>query len=209
MAIEAPSFEQLRWPDDLVDRPAPPLAAASAEDGGVAVPPEVVVRTSSRRRKTATAYWEGRHIVVQLPAHVRRADRAELIDWLVQRLVAKRPHLAATDDVLAARAAALGDRYLDGLRPSSIRWVSNQARRWASCSSQSGEIRLSDRLRSVPAWVLDATIVHELAHLVHANHSPAFHELADRFPRQREASIFLEGYSLGLETAPGAPPPAR
>ena len=54
----------------------------------------------------------------------------------------------------------------------------------------------------VPAWVLDATIVHELAHLVHPDHSSAFHAVADRYPRQREATVFLEGYSLGLEAAP-------
>ena len=43
--------------------------------------------------------------------------------------------------------------------------------------------------------------IHELAHLVHPDHSPAFHELANRFERQGEASTFLEGYQLGLEAA--------
>jgi predicted metal-dependent hydrolase len=106
----------------------------------------------------------------------------------------------ATDDALAARAAALADRYLDGVRPTSIRWVTNQGKRWGSCSTQTREIRLSHRLRTVPEWVLDATIVHELAHLVHADHSTDFHALADRHPRQRDALVFLEGYSLGLQT---------
>lgn len=164
--------------------------------------PEVVVRTSSRRRKTAAAYWEGSRIVVVLPAHVRRADRPELIEWLVGRVLAKRPGAVASDDALAERAAVLADRYVDGVRPASIRWVTNQGKRWASCSSQSQDIRLSHRLRAVPEWVLDATIVHELAHLLHADHSPAFHAVANRHPRQQEALVFLEGYSLGLGTSP-------
>ena len=42
-----------------------------------------------------------------------------------------------------------------------------------------------------PGWVVDAVVVHELAHLVEANHSPAFHALADRFPRQERATGFL------------------
>jgi len=50
--------------------------------------------------------------------------------------------------------------------------------------------------------VLDATIVHELAHLLHADHSAAFHAVANRHPRQKDALVFLEGYSLGLRTAP-------
>jgi hypothetical protein len=166
--------------------------------------PEVTVRTSSRRRKTAAAFWENGRIVVVLPAHVPRGDRPELVEWLVARVMAKRPGATATDGVLAARAARLADRYVDGVRPASIRWVTNQGKRWGSCSTQSGEIRLSHRLRSVPEWVLDATIVHELAHLVHPDHSAAFHALADRHPRQRDALLFLEGYSLGLQTGSAA-----
>ena len=186
---------------------APPAGAAGAAGDGAGAPadahrrPDVVVRVSTRRRKSATAYWEGGKIVVVLPAHVRRAQRAELVDWLVARVLAKRPRAAASDDALAERAVALADRYVDGVRPRSIRWVGNQGKRWGSCSTQTGEIRLSDRLRAVPEWVLDATIVHELAHLVHADHSPAFYFVADRYPRQKEAMVFLEGYSLGMRTS--------
>ena len=92
---------------------------------------------------------------------------------------------------------------MDGVRPASIRWVTNQNKRWGSCSNATGDIRISHRLRAVPEWVLDATIVHELAHLVHADHSPRFHAVANRHPRQQDALIFLEGYSLGLRTTTG------
>lgn len=206
--------QQLRWPDDVLPGPdadgggtgpvgtTPGGAHSVAGEARVVVDrPEVLVRTSTRRRKTAAAYWEGSRIVVQLPAHVRRTERASLVEWLVQRVLAKRPLVSWSDDVLASRAAVLADRYVGGVRPWSIRWVSNQAKRWASCSADTGEIRLSHRLRFVPEWVLDATIVHELAHLVHPNHSPEFHAIANRYPRQQEATIFLEGYSLGLEVS--------
>ena len=58
------------------------------------------------------------------------------------------------------------------------------------------EIRISDRIASFPDWVLDAVVVHELAHLVEANHGRAFHELANRYPKQERATGFL--LAMGL-----------
>ncbi len=157
------------------------------------------MRASRRRRKTATAFWEGGRIVVVVPTHVRGSARQELVDWLVERARARRPGAEGSDEALVARAAELADRYLGGVRPASIRWVTNQSKRWASCTAGSGEIRLSHRLQHVPGWVLDAVVVHELAHLVEPNHSPGFRRLANRYPKQREASLFLEGFQLGLD----------
>ncbi len=206
----------LQWSDSFAERtgrPAEPRTAPGPQSGfadpplrpdstSAAMRPDVIVRTSTRRRKTATAYWENGRILVVMPSHVPPADRAQLIDWLVARVLHKRPGAAATDEALASRASVLADRYVDGVRPASIRWVTNQERRWGSCSTHTGEIRLSHRLRAVPDWVLDATIVHELAHLLHADHSAEFHAVANRHPRQRDARLFLEGYSLGLQTQP-------
>jgi predicted metal-dependent hydrolase len=39
--------------------------------------------------------------------------------------------------------------------------------------------------------VLDAVIVHELAHLVHLGHTPEFWELANRYPKTERAYGFL------------------
>ena len=119
---------------------------------------------------------------------------AEMVASLVTRLERKRAAEAGGVN-LADRAAALADRY--GLRrPESVSWA-EQNDRWASCTSARGTIRISTRLARVPAWVLDAVIVHELAHLIEPNHSPAFWELANRYPRQERASGFLEAMSAG------------
>jgi predicted metal-dependent hydrolase len=176
--------------------PAPSPAQEPARPSGW---PEVEVRVSARRRKTSEARWVGGRIVVSLPAHLSGEAREKTIAWLVDRLVAKHPLRQAIGDTeLMARSEALSDRYRIGARPTSVRWVTNQMSRWGSCSFHSGEIRISHRLRSVPEWVLDAVLVHELAHLVHPNHSPDFHRLANNYPRHKEAGIFLAGYGLGL-----------
>jgi hypothetical protein len=180
-----------------------PVTGEAVVHDGVSAPgqPEVEVRVSTRRRKSASAFWRDGRVVVVLPASMPRAARAEMVDDLVRRVLRYRPHLAASDGDLAQRAGYLADRYLDGVRPASIRWVANQQSQWGSCSCGSGEIRISDRLRVVPRWVLDAVLVHELAHLLEANHSPRFRALADRYPRSKEADVFLDGFSLGREYA--------
>ncbi|MDE3085579.1 MAG: M48 family metallopeptidase [Acidobacteriota bacterium] len=163
--------------------------------------PPVEVRRSQRRRKTATAYWQADTVVVVLPAWMRPPESDEMVQSLVRRVLAQQPHRRSSDEELSRRAAELAGRYLDGGLPSSIRWVSNQRRLWGSCSIGSRDIRVSDRLRMVPDWVLDAVLVHELAHLEEAAHSPRFRAMVDRYPRMDEAGTFLEGFALGLEHA--------
>jgi predicted metal-dependent hydrolase len=166
--------------------------------------PHVEVRISSRRKKTAGAHWEGDRIVVVVPSHLRGDARDQMVDELAGRLRRHRPYLDASDEELRERALDLGRRYLDGVVPSTIRWSRTQTKRWGSCTVTTGDVRISERLRVVPTWVLDAVIVHELAHIIEATHSPRFRELEDRYPRQKEAEHFLEGYALGLESRTGA-----
>jgi len=170
--------------------------------------PELEVRASPRRTKTGSAHWEGTKIVVAIPSRLRGRERDAFVEELVRRAMRERPQSTAHDAALEERARVLAELYTDGRLPSAVRFVSNQRRRWASCSPATGEIRLSVRLRNVPDWVLDAVLVHELAHLHHVDHSPAFHTMAERHPRQGDAELFLDGYQLGLgiadeERAPG------
>ena len=168
-------------PETPVTEPEP------VEDGGARTAvPEVEVRISKRRKKTSEAKWVGGRIVVSLPAHLDGENRQKTIDWLVDRLLTRhRLQSGLDDDGLLARAIELSDRYLVGARPASVRWVTNQTARWGSCSFSSGDIRLSHRLRVVPEWVLDSVLVHEVAHLTHPDHSPAFHAARRRLPASR------------------------
>ena len=160
--------------------------------------PDVEVRVSNRRKKTAGAHWEGDRIVVVVPTHLRGSARDDMVEHLTRRLTRHRPHLHASDSFLEDRARELGRTYLDGVEPASIRWATNQTKRWGSCTLATREVRISSRLRVAPNWVLVAVIVHELAHLLEPNHSARFRELESRFPRKHDADVFLEGYHLGL-----------
>ncbi len=56
--------------------------------------------------------------------------------------------------------------------------LSNARRRWGSCAGD-GTIRINWRLVMAPDWVRRSVVAHEVAHLVHFDHSPAFHALLD------------------------------
>lgn len=45
--------------------------------------------------------------------------------------------------------------------------------RWGSCAA-SGNLSFSWRLLMTPQWVLDYVVAHEVSHLAHMNHGPAF-----------------------------------
>ena len=174
---------------------------SGAPEPPLPLPPFLDVRVSKRRKKTAGAHWEGERIVVVVPSHLRGEARDQMVAELAARLVRHRPHLHTSDDELERRARALGRRFLDGVAPTSIRWSTSQTKRWGSCTTTTGAIRISERLRVAPDWVLDAAVIHELAHLVEPNHSDRFRQLEQRYPRRAEADAFLAGYSLGLGLA--------
>lgn len=54
--------------------------------------------------------------------------------------------------------------------------LSRAQRRWGSCST-SGTVRVNWRLIMAPDHVRRSVVAHEVAHLVHFDHSPAFHNL--------------------------------
>lgn len=169
--------------------------------------PTLEIHRSPRRRRSAAARAEGTAVVVRLPAGMELAEERLLIERLVAKVTGRqRAERMGGDDVLTRRAERLADRYLDGVRPSEIMWTGRMEQRLGSCSSGSGRIRISRRLATMPEFVLDYVVVHELAHLLEPNHSPAFHRLVARYPQTTRAQGFLEGYRAG-QLAAGIPDP--
>lgn len=64
-------------------------------------------------------------------------------------------------------------------RPLRRVTVRDTTSRWGSCSS-AGNLNFSWRLIFAPELVFDYVVAHEVAHLVHMNHSPAFWQLNER-----------------------------
>lgn len=167
--------------------------------------PPIEIRRSARRRRTVSARMEAGTFVVLMPAGLTHEQEQEHVESLLARRLRAEARRRLERDDLMSRATALSERYLDGrARPTSISWVTNQLQRWGSCSPATGAIRLSTDLEQMPAWVVDSVIVHELAHLLEANHGPRFTALVRRYERVDEANAFLQGvaFALGRQLSP-------
>jgi hypothetical protein len=179
------------------------LSAMNAEQVLAAVSAgTIAVKHSVRRKKTISVSRSHGGYVVAVPARFDISRSAADIGALIARLQRRADTAPRGDAELEALTAELNERYFDdGITPTSVRWVSNQHQRFASATSATGTIRVSDRLREVPRWVLETVLVHELAHLRVPDHSPAFHALAQRHPQAARAEDFLSGFGYGEAAA--------
>jgi predicted metal-dependent hydrolase len=156
---------------------------------------------SDRRQKTVAARWVdgGQVLEVLAPSGASDAELGPIIDKLKRRLEAQRERAEIADDAaLRRRAQELNRQYFGGkLSWSEIRYVTNQSHRYGSCTPAQATIRISHRVASMPNWVRDYVIMHELAHLVEANHGARFWKLVNKYPRTERARGFL--IALGME----------
>ena len=70
--------------------------------------------------------------------------------------------------------------------------IRNQKTRWGSCSAK-GNLNFNCLLMLMPEEILDYVVVHELAHRVEMNHSPAFWQIVESvLPDYRERRKWLK-----------------
>lgn len=147
---------------------------------------------SAKRRKTVSARLEDGVLVIRAPAKLRDDELMPIIDGLKQRMKRRAKNATPSDEALERRARELNREYFDGsLHWQSVRYVTNQNTRFGSCTPDNGTIRLSHRLAAMPPWVRDYVLIHELAHLIEANHGPRFWTLVNRYPLTERARGYL------------------
>lgn len=125
---------------------------------------KVVVEPSAPVHATV----RGAYLVVTAPQRSAELIRDGLDAWYRQR----------ARDVLARRLEAVA---------ATLRWVRsvpemrlrNMTVQWGSCSP-AGRITLNPMLVKAPRECIDYVMLHELVHLLHHNHSPAFYRTLNR-----------------------------
>ena len=121
-----------------------------------------------------------------VPAALSGQTKGVLRNWYVDR--AKEKILPRAK----AMAATLGVQF------ASARIVDHRFR-WGSCTVK-GNVNLNWRLIMAPMFVLDYVIVHELAHLLEANHTPRFWNIVrTHAPTMEKARRWLREHGQILE----------
>ena len=125
---------------------------------------------------------------------LRYRGRELAIDW--QARAPRRPELAENRLTVGGPVTTLGPRLRRWLEGEALQLLgadlahycaaagvpvpqlrlTRAGRRWGSCSTK-GIVRVNWRLAMAPDFVRRSVVAHEVAHLVHFDHSPAFHAL--------------------------------
>lgn len=168
----------------------------------------VTLRKSPRARRISLRVHPAKGIIVTVPTIVPYAvgivfleSRREWVLSVLRRQAARNDILPEGEDIeslrkrakaeLPSRLKAFADRY--GFVYNRVT-IKHNTSNWGSCSSK-GNINLNLNLMRVSEPLQDYILLHELTHLKHPNHGPAFHAalerlLADHFSRHLEDDAF-------------------
>ena len=125
----------------------------------------------------ATIRYRGEALLVH---HVPDAKRRPLLDdgaLLVggpETSLQARLHRWLEAEARTLLAHDIADYCDRASRPVPRLALSRARRRWGSCAAD-GAIRINWRLIMAPDFVRRSVVAHEVAHLIHFDHSPAFH----------------------------------
>ena len=137
-------------------------------------------------------YYLGRAVPISVQTTGGLAPSVKLEDWTFR--IECPEYLEGEERRTALREALMGwywSRADETIRQSVERWQSrvgrkpvrislgNQKSLWGSCSSK-GSLRFNWRIVMAPPALIDYVVVHELCHLVVANHSDRFWEQVAR-----------------------------
>lgn len=152
----------------------------------------VRLRKNPRSRRISIRVHPIRGVTVSMPYLVPYAAGLRFFlsrrEWVLGALERQRGQLAAAPSVseeevemmrrqakavLPGRLAELAGMY--GFVYGQVR-IKHNSSNWGSCSAR-GNINLNLNLVRLPRYLSDYVMLHELCHLRHADHGPAFHAL--------------------------------
>ncbi|GAB4581013.1 MAG: M48 family metallopeptidase [Anaerolineales bacterium] len=135
---------------------------------------------------------------ISAPAHLSDGELQPIIERLRNRLSKREKRKTLADKDLEQMAVRLNQQYFENkLTWNSISWSNRQNKRYGSCTPSEKTIRISHQLATMPRFVQEYVVMHELAHLIEGNHGPRFWKLVNRYPYTERARGYL--MAVGLE----------
>lgn len=166
---------------------------------------QVIVNLRRDKRLTKTSRWErlpDGTLLLRVPYRLPNRRVAALLEQVATQLDKSiTMHRQRNDADLEHRTETLNKKHFKGaIQWNAICWVSNMQSRLGSCTRggpTDGQIRISDKIKAWPDWVVNYVIAHELLHRKHPNHSAAFwDELRAAYPLTEQARGFIQGVSF-------------
>lgn len=149
------------------------------------VPTRITVIQEPGRVSRMRVDEEDGGLVVRVPVGTQAEPRVLAESWL------KAQARAELETMLRQQAARMK------VSPKKLT-IRDQRTRWGSCSTR-GTISLSWRLLLAPPQVMQYVVIHELAHLVQPNHSPAFWQVVTRYaPDWKTSRAWLHKHARQL-----------
>jgi len=166
-------------------------------------PIEVEVVRDGRLRTRVHWEWSGKQVRIRVPRRAPKREVERIVAEIVEEVKQRRARVRARADAdLEAIARQISRQHFDGeIEFHSIRWVGNMRKRLGSCTTggpTDGDIRISDRIKGWPGWVIEYVVAHELAHRKHPNHSREFWAYLGRYPKAERARGFIMGVAFQL-----------
>ena len=150
----------------------------------------------SRRKTIALEITPEGTLLVRAPLHMPEKAIRTFVEkhenWAAARLPGVRARAAVWAQITPEIESALRKAAEHDLLPRAAHWaavmqlhpsglrITGAQKRFGSCSGR-GTLCFSWRLMLYPQAARDYVVVHELAHLVHFNHSPDFYALVQRY----------------------------
>ena len=160
----------------------------------------VLVRRDKRLKKSSRWGWEpDGSILMRVPYRTPKRAIGNLLDQIAAQLEKQHKMVERrTDAELQQRAEHINKKYFGGkIEWNAIRWVGNMNLSLGSCTnggSTDGHIRISDKIKHWPQWVVDYVIAHEMVHRLHSDHSKEFWStLTKGYPLTERARGFIKG----------------
>jgi len=162
----------------------------------------------SRRRTLSLIVREDGSLEVRCPLRYPKSEIDRFIktkaDWIRRKQSATRSMIPVAEvppEQKRWAEKAIQQRFaeISRIQPAgqaALLRIRDQRSRWGSCNSR-GTISLNRRCALLPVELQDYVYLHELCHLQHMNHSPAFwHLLEQLMPDARQRRRELNRYRL-------------
>ncbi len=174
----------------------------------------------SNRKSFSISLSPNEGLVLRVP--FRTSDREiqhillEKQHWIITRYLEmqEKEKNRPVSDLTDAQRTALEKRYINAAKeyfPKRVAYfqqftggtynritIRDQKTRWGSCSAR-GTLSFNWRLMLAPPAILDYVVVHELCHLTHMDHSPAFWQaVGEVYPDYRAARKWLKDHGQEL-----------